>query len=206
MDGIVGTATIGVGTADMAGGTILVLDGIIGVGMVVLDGITITETIGAGITGTGIIGDTLIITTTELTPIMLVEEALLTPLTQAAIEIIAPEVQQITLELRTVLLAVETIQITEEIRIQISEEILQMDSTEQVHHFQEIKIIRLLLQAEDRIQIVLATKIADRKDPILQAQETTIIPDHIALAQIVLEEEEDRLEEEEEEVVEDNNY
>jgi hypothetical protein len=113
----------GDGMPAMDGDGTLVLDGIIGtetIGTEIIGvGIVGMETIGAGITGMAIIGGILITTITEPIPITQAEEVPPILLTQVVIEITAPEIQQITLETRAIPLAVETIQITEEIQILI---------------------------------------------------------------------------------------
>ena len=181
----------GVGILVMDGDGTLVLDGIIGtetIGTEIIGvGIVGMETTGAGITGMVIIGDIQITTTIELIPITQAEEVLLILPIQVAIEITVPEVQQITLETRAIPLVAELIQITEEIRILISEEVLQTDSIEQVQHFQEIKTIPTVHLAEDQIQVAHVVKTTLLQDHILQVQETITIPDHTLLAQIVRE-------------------
>lgn len=181
----------GVGILVMDGDGTLVLDGIIGtetIGTEIIGvGIVGMETTGAGITGMVIIGDIQITTTIELIPIMQAEEVLLILPIQVAIEITVPEVQQITLETRAIPLVAELIQITEEIRILISEEVLQTDSIELVQHFQEIKTIPTVHLAEDQIQVAHVAKTTLLQDYILQVQETITIPDHTLLAQIVRE-------------------
>ena len=181
----------GVGILVMDGDGTLVLDGIIGtetIGTEIIGvGIVGMETTGAGITGMVIIGDIQITTTIELIPITQAEEVLLILPIQVAIEITVPEVQQITLETRAIPLVAELIQITEEIRILISEEVLQTDSIEQVQHFQEIKTIPTVHLAEDQIQVAHVAKTTLLQDHILQVQETITIPDHTLLAQIVRE-------------------
>lgn len=172
LDGIIGTETIGTETIGTE---------IIGVGIVGM------ETTGAGITGMVIIGDIQITTTIEPIPITQAEEVLLILPIQVAIEITVPEVQQITLETRAIPLVAELIQITEEIRILISEEVLQTDSIELVQHFQEIKTIPTVHLAEDQIQVAHVVKTTLLQDHILQVQETITIPDHTLLAQIVRE-------------------
>ncbi len=132
-----------------------------------------------------IIGDIQITTITEPIPTTQAEEVLLILPIQVAIEITVPEVQQITLETRAIPLVAELIQITEEIRILISEEVLQTDSIEQVQHFQEIKTIPTVHPAEDQIQVAHVVKTTLLQDHILQVQETITIPDHTLLAQIV---------------------
>ncbi len=181
----------GVGILVMDGDGTLVLDGIIGTettGTEIIGvGIVGMETTGAGITGMVIIGDIQITTITEPILITQAEEVLLILPIQVAIEITVPEVQQITLETRAIPLVAELIQITEEIRILISEEVLQTDSIEQVQHFQEIKTIPTVHPAEDQIQVAHVVKTTLLQDHILQAQETITIPDHTHLAQIVRE-------------------
>lgn len=181
----------GVGILVMDGDGTLVLDGIIGtetIGTEIIGvGIVGMETTGAGITGMVIIGDIQITTTIEPIPITQAEEVLLIPPIQVAIEITVPEVQQITLETRAIPLVAELIQITEEIRILISEEVLQTDSIELVQHFQEIKTIPTVHLAEDQIQVAHVVKTTLLQDHILQVQETITIPDHTLLAQIVRE-------------------
>ena len=181
----------GVGILVMDGDGTLVLDGIIGtetIGTEIIGvGIVGMETTGAGITGMVIIGDIQITTTIELIPITQAEEVLLILPIQVAIEITVPEVQQITLETRAIPLVAELIQITEEIRILISEEVLQTDSIELVQHFQEIKTIPTVHLAEDQIQVAHVAKTTLLQDHILQVQETITIPDHTLLAQIVRE-------------------
>ena len=181
----------GVGILVMDGDGTLVLDGIIGtetIGTEIIGvGIVGMETTGAGITGMVIIGDIQITTTIELIPTTQAEEVLLILPIQVAIEITVPEVQQITLETRAIPLVAELIQITEEIRILISEEVLQTDSIELVQHFQEIKTIPTVHLAEDQIQVAHVAKTTLLQDHILQVQETITIPDHTLLAQIVRE-------------------
>jgi hypothetical protein len=181
----------GVGILVMDGDGTLVLDGIIGtetIGTEIIGvGIVGMETTGAGITGMVIIGDIQITTTIEPIPITQAEEVLLILPIQVAIEITVPEVQQITLETRAIPLVAELIQITEEIRILISEEVLQTDSIELVQHFQEIKTIPTVHLAEDQIQVAHVVKTTLLQDHILQVQETITIPDHTLLAQIVRE-------------------
>jgi hypothetical protein len=181
----------GVGILVMDGDGTLVLDGIIGtetIGTEIIGvGIVGMETTGAGITGMVIIGDIQITTTIEPIPITQAEEVLLILPIQVAIEITVPEVQQITLETRAIPLVAELIQITEEIRILISEEVLQTDSIELVQHFQEIKTIPTVHLAEDQIQVAHVVKTTLLQDHILQVQETMTIPDHTLLAQIVRE-------------------
>ena len=164
MAGIIGTATTG---------TVLIGAGTIGM-----------ETIGVGITGMEIIGVIPITTTERIQPIR-EEEARLIPLTLVVTEVITPEVPQITLETKAIVLAQETTQITEETPLLIQQEVLQTDSIEPVQHFREIKTIIVHLP-EDQTRIALATKTTDLKDPTLQVQETTTIPDPTALAQIIL--------------------
>ncbi len=181
----------GVGILVMDGDGTLVLDGIIGtetIGTEIIGvGIVGMETTGAGITGMVIIGDIQITTITEPILITQAEEVLLILPIQVAIEITVPEVQQITLETRAIPLVAELIQITEEIRILISEEVLQTDSIELVQHFQEIKTIPTVHLAEDQIQVAHVAKTTLLQDHILQVQETITIPDHTLLAQIVRE-------------------
>jgi hypothetical protein len=179
----------GDGILVMDGDGTLVLDGTVGTATIGV-GIIGTETIGAGITGMEIIGDTQITTTIELIPITQAEEAPPTPTTPAVIEITVLEIQQIIQETKAIRLAEDLIiQITEEIPILISEEILQTDSIEQVQHFQEIKdnheTILITIQAEDQTRIVPAAKTTLLPDLTLQVQETIIIPDHTVLVQIV---------------------
>jgi hypothetical protein len=174
---------------EITGVGILVMDGD---GTLVLDGIIGTETIGTEIIGVGIVGmettgDTQITTTTESIPTTQAEEVLPIPPIQVVIEITVPEVQQITLETKVIQLVEELIQITEEIRILISEEVLQTDSIELVQHFQEIKTIPTVHLAEDQIQVAHVVKTTLLQDHILQVQETITIPDHTLLAQIVRE-------------------
>ncbi len=181
----------GVGILVMDGDGTLVLDGIIGtetIGTEIIGvGIVGMETTGAGITGMVIIGDIQITTITEPIPITQAEEVLLILPIQVVIGITTPEVQQITLEIRAIPLVAELIQITEEIRILISEEVLQTDSIELVQHFQEIKTIPTVHLAEDQIQVAHVVKTTLLLDHILQVQETITIPDHTLLAQIVRE-------------------
>ena len=154
--------------------------------MPVLDGIIGTETTGDGTIGRVTTGDILIPIIMAVIPIIEAEEVLPTPPIQVQIEITTPEIQQATLETKAIPLTVETILMVEETQIPISEEILQTDSTETVQHFQEIKdnrkITRITIQVEEEVVTLLATKATDRKDPILQVQQTTAIQDRIALA------------------------
>lgn len=181
----------GVGILVMDGDGTLALDGIIGTettGTEIIGvGIVGMVTTGDGITGMVTIGDTQITTTTESIPTTQAEEVLPIPPIQVVIEITVPEIQKITLETRVIQLVEELIQITEEIRILISEEVLQTDSIEQVQHSQEIKTIPTARLAEGQIRIAHATKTTLHQDHIHQVQETTIIPDHTVLAQIVQE-------------------
>jgi hypothetical protein len=176
----------GVGILVMDGDGTLVLDGIIGTETIGTETIG-TEIIGVGIVGMETTGDIQITTTIEPIPITQAEEVLLILPIQVAIEITVPEVQQITLETRAIPLVAELIQITEEIRILISEEVLQTDSIELVQHFQEIKTIPTVHLAEDQIQVAHVVKTTLLQDHILQVQETITIPDHTLLAQIVRE-------------------
>lgn len=181
----------GVGILVMDGDGTLALDGIIGTettGTEIIGvGIVGMVTTGDGITGMVTIGDTQITTTTESIPTTQAEEVLPIPPIQVVIEITVPEIQQITLETRVIQLVEELIQITEEIRILISEEVLQTDSIEQVQHSQEIKTIPTVHLAEDQIQVAHVVKTTLLQDHILQVQETITIPDHTVLAQIVQE-------------------
>lgn len=188
---IIGMEITGVGILVMDGDGTLALDGIIGMettGTEIIGvGIVGMVTTGDGITGMVIIGDTQITTTTESIPTTQAEEVLPIPPIQVVIEITVPEIQQITLETRVIQLVEELIQITEEIRILISEEVIQTDSIEQVQHSQEIKTILTARLAEGQIRIAPAAKTTLHQDHIRQVQETTIIPDHTVLAQIVQE-------------------
>ena len=154
--------------------------------MPVLDGIIGTETTGDGTIGRVTTGDILIPIIMAVIPIIEAEEVLPTPPIQVQIEITTPEIQQTTLETKAIPLTVETILMVEETQIPISEEILQTDSIGTVQPFQEIKdnrkITRITIQVEEEVVTLLATKATDRKDPILQVQQTTAIQDRIALA------------------------
>jgi hypothetical protein len=154
--------------------------------MPVLDGIIGTETIGDGTIGRVTTGDILIPIIMAVIPIIEAEEVLPTPPIRIRIEITTPEIQKTTLETKAIPLTVETILMVEETQIPISEEILQTDLIGTVQHFQEIKdnrkTTRITIQVEEEVVTLLATKATDRKDPILQVQQTIIIQDRTALA------------------------
>ena len=154
--------------------------------MPVLDGIIGTETIGDGTIGRVTTGDILIPIIMAAIHTIEAEEVLPTPPIRIRIEITTPGIQKTTLETKAIPLTVETILMVEETQIPISEEILQTDSIGTVQHFQEIKdnhkTTRITIQAEEEVVTLLATKATDRKDPILQVQQTIIIQDRTALA------------------------
>lgn len=154
--------------------------------MPVLDGIIGTETIGDGTIGKVTTGDILIPIIMAAIHTIEAEEVLPTPPIRIRIEITTPGIQKTTLETKAIPLTVETILMAEEIQIPISEEILQTDSIGTVQPFQEIKdnhkTTRITIQVEEEVVTLLATKATDRKDPILQVQQTIIIQDRTALA------------------------